>query len=187
PKGTCEECEARPALWACGECEGDFCQICYHQLHRKGKRAKHRPAEMVPAAATAAAAAAPNGDARSAGASGGITSWLRGSSSSSSAAASSSPSGSGAAAANAAAAVGGATGVHDRFSFAERAKYIPLRLSMDERLYLRLLEAGLNVSDYTAAVDGPVLKPAARFHAQLGQITSLLGGLVMAVDYDVSR
>ncbi len=34
-------------------------------------------------------------------------------------------------------------------SFQERAKYIPLRLSHDERKVLRLVEAALNVSTYT--------------------------------------
>lgn len=33
--------------------------------------------------------------------------------------------------------------------FVERAKYIPLRLALDERKLLRLLEAGLAVSEYT--------------------------------------
>jgi hypothetical protein len=31
----------------------------------------------------------------------------------------------------------------------ERAKFIPLRLKYEERKFLRLLEAGLNVSEYT--------------------------------------
>lgn len=38
-------------------------------------------------------------------------------------------------------------------SFLERAKYIPLRLAYDERKQFRLLEAALNVSEYTDKVD----------------------------------
>jgi len=36
--------------------------------------------------------------------------------------------------------------------FVDRAKYIPLRFSLAERKYLRLLEAALSVSEYTDKV-----------------------------------
>lgn len=36
--------------------------------------------------------------------------------------------------------------------FVERAKYIPIRLGLAERKYLRLLEAALSVSEYTDKV-----------------------------------
>jgi hypothetical protein len=37
-------------------------------------------------------------------------------------------------------------------NFRERCKYIPLRLTMDQRRLLRLLEAALHVSEYTDKV-----------------------------------
>ena len=37
--------------------------------------------------------------------------------------------------------------------FVERAKYIPVRLTLGERKYLRLLEAALNVYEYTDKID----------------------------------
>lgn len=43
---------------------------------------------------------------------------------------------------------------HDLFR--ERAKFIPLRLSQDERRLLRLLEAALQVNEYTDKVGGAV-------------------------------
>ena len=41
------------------------------------------------------------------------------------------------------------SGLH---TFLERSRYIPLRLSADERRYLHLLEAALSVSAYTDKV-----------------------------------
>ncbi|CAM9873088.1 unnamed protein product, partial [Choristocarpus tenellus] len=44
--GKCEDCEDRRSIWACESCEGDFCDVCFHTLHRKGKRALHKPVRI---------------------------------------------------------------------------------------------------------------------------------------------
>lgn len=56
----------------------------------------------------------------------------------------------------------------------ERCKYIPLRLSWEERKYLRLVEAALTVCDYTARVDRPFKNPAQREFAQLRNISAIV-------------
>lgn len=71
-----------------------------------------------------------------------------------------------------------------RSSFTERARYIPLRLSMEERRLLRLLEAALSVSEYTDKVDiASWRSKSARIHAQIKDICAILSGLVVAQNY----
>jgi Protein of unknown function (DUF2009) len=66
----------------------------------------------------------------------------------------------------------------------ERSKYIPLRLSYDERKRLRLINAGISVSDYTSAVDVVFKNKAKRHHTQLQHIVAFLSGIIAADDYD---
>jgi hypothetical protein len=71
-----------------------------------------------------------------------------------------------------------------RASVKERAKYIPLRLTLGERKMLRLVEAAMTCCDYTSAVDhNSENGKARRTHAQLQGIASVLKGLVTACDY----
>jgi hypothetical protein len=49
----------------------------------------------------------------------------------------------------------------------ERAKYVPLRLSYEERKYLRMVMAAINVSDYTTCVDVEFKNKAKRQHVEL--------------------
>lgn len=72
--------------------------------------------------------------------------------------------------------------------FLERAKYIPLRLEYHERKFLRLLEAGLNVSEYTDKIDVVVYSnKSKRIVAQIKELCSILSGLVLASDYNVGQ
>ena len=44
----CEECEDRKSVWDCQQgCGGAFCDVCFYALHRKGKRALHKPEKIV--------------------------------------------------------------------------------------------------------------------------------------------
>ena len=69
--------------------------------------------------------------------------------------------------------------------FVERAKYIPVRLTLSERKYLRLLEAALNVSEYTDKIDtiGFGLSKAKRIVQQIRELCAIMSGLVLSADY----
>jgi Protein of unknown function (DUF2009) len=66
----------------------------------------------------------------------------------------------------------------------ERSKYIPLRLSYEERKSLRLINAGISVSDYTTAVDVAFKNKAKRHHTQLQHIVAFLSGIIAANNYE---
>ncbi|GKY93096.1 hypothetical protein MPSEU_000277800 [Mayamaea pseudoterrestris] len=72
-------------------------------------------------------------------------------------------------------------------SVAERAKYIPLRLSLGERKMLRLVEAFMTCCEYTTDVDRPFRSSARRTHEQLKGISSILRGLVVACDFEAGH
>lgn len=69
--------------------------------------------------------------------------------------------------------------------FVERSKFIPLRLTIGERKYLRLLDAALQVSEYTDKIDtlGFGLSKAKRIVHQIREICAILSGLVLSADY----
>jgi hypothetical protein len=69
--------------------------------------------------------------------------------------------------------------------FIDRAKYIPLRLTFGERKYLRLLDAALQVSEYTDKIDtiGYGLSKPKRIVHQIRELCAILSGLVLAADY----
>jgi hypothetical protein len=73
--------------------------------------------------------------------------------------------------------------------FTDRARYIPLRLTLGERKRLRLLEAALSVSEYTDKVDiiSYQKSKVQRINKQLLEICATLCGLVVACDFKLGQ
>ncbi|KAI9025671.1 hypothetical protein DFJ74DRAFT_604886 [Hyaloraphidium curvatum] len=167
PEGNCAECEDHPADVDCSGCGEKFCDVCFAALHRKGRRAAHEVARLRPEAPPAAAPApAANGSAKRT--------------------ASDRAAEEAAGRADAALAAAALQDVGEYF--VERSKYIPVRLTLNERKYLRLLEAALDVSEYTDKID--VLTYSSKTKkmvAQIRELCSILAGLVVACDFQVGQ
>ena len=73
--------------------------------------------------------------------------------------------------------------------FVERSKFIPMRLTLPERKYLRLLEAALQVSEYTDKIDviGYGMAKNKRIVHQIRELCAILSGLVLSADYKQVR
>ena len=70
--------------------------------------------------------------------------------------------------------------------FSDRARYIPIRLTLQERKALRLLKSALAVSEYTGTVDSDAFRTKARrTHAMLHEICAMVSAVVVAWDYGV--
>jgi hypothetical protein len=69
--------------------------------------------------------------------------------------------------------------------FVKRAQWIPLRLTVAERKYLRLLEAALSVSEYTDKIDtlGFGMSKAKRIVHQIRELCAIMSGLMLSADY----
>lgn len=75
----------------------------------------------------------------------------------------------------------------DEVDFYERAKFVPMRLSYDERKYLRLIDATMHVSHYTDNMDtaaGVKVNPARKLALQMKQLCSILTGMQVAHSYE---
>lgn len=69
-----------------------------------------------------------------------------------------------------------------------RSKHIPLRLTTEERKMHRLLEAALDVSEYTDKIDVVTyVSKARRIVAQLKEICAILTGLTVAQDFKAGQ
>ncbi|KAJ7167618.1 hypothetical protein C8R46DRAFT_995751 [Mycena filopes] len=176
--GTCIECEDQPAEVFCETCADVFCEVCYAAQHRKGSRKLHvvKPLSTVDGAKPVAGAPlekiAADPDAMDAedGDDSNDEDWERVvAGPSTHVVLSAQP------------AVGTSVGEW----FVERSKFIPLRLNLAERKYLRLLEAALSVSEYTDKIDtiGFGLSKAKRIVQQIRELCAIMSGLLLSADY----
>ena len=208
-EGMCVECGDQPAVVYCEQCLDDYCEVCFSHQHRKGSRTKHKVKKLKGAQlynpanenASAASAAIVSQQHQRTGSHGlGIKATiLRAFKIPGEEPPPPAPADSDVvmdedvdiSAQEFIASQSGSLEASKRIgdSFVERAKYIPLRLTYEERKFLRLLEAGLNVSEYTDKID--VLSysqvKSKRIVAQIKELCSILSGLVLAADYNVGQ
>eukprot|EP00127_Corallochytrium_limacisporum_P007178 Clim_evm51s243 gene=Clim_evmTU51s243 len=183
----CIECDDQPARVFCHDCGDLLCEVCFYSLHRRGKRREHRirvlrgldesekASELKAATAPAntETVAPPADDKEGDGVEATADQLVEQINADQ---------------------VGDRhidddevmyAESHDGNWFRERSKYIPLRLTLQERKFLRLLEAALNVSEYTDKVDIISYKSKnKRIYAQLMDICAILSGLLVASDYN---
>eukprot|EP00928_Gymnodinium_smaydae_P018520 TRINITY_DN17048_c0_g1_i2.p1 TRINITY_DN17048_c0_g1~~TRINITY_DN17048_c0_g1_i2.p1 ORF type:complete len:618 (+),score=144.86 TRINITY_DN17048_c0_g1_i2:80-1855(+) len=81
------------------------------------------------------------------------------------------------------------TDCSEEMDFYERAKFVPMRLTYDERKYLRLIDATMHVSHYTDHMDsmGGVAaraNPARKLALQMKQLCAILTGMQVAHNYE---
>jgi len=175
PPGMCVECEDQPQEVLCDVCQDVFCEVCFSALHRRGKRREH-PSKKI---ATVIKATTDSSSSKQA-----PQKKARLSSSEDEKEDD-----------DEVIDVGENTRKDPQVElaamgewFTERAKYIPVRLNLKERKLLRLLEAALQVSEYTDKVDIISFKgKAKRVYEQLQDICAILCGLVVANDYKAGQ
>ncbi|PCH40894.1 hypothetical protein WOLCODRAFT_131588 [Wolfiporia cocos MD-104 SS10] len=184
-QGFCVECEDQPAQVYCETCADDYCEVCFAAQHRKGTRKRHatkplsgrreKKAKLDSASPASAGKEAEPRDAAAGDDSAGSDEELESLVSKPVAASTEAKSAQSA----------GATNSTVGDWFVERSKYIPMRLALGERKYLRLLEAALNVSEYTDKIDtiGFGLTKAKRIVHQIRELCAIMSGLVLSADY----
>eukprot|EP01095_Lingulamoeba_sp_RSL-Kostka_P009020 TRINITY_DN3077_c4_g2_i2.p1 TRINITY_DN3077_c4_g2~~TRINITY_DN3077_c4_g2_i2.p1 ORF type:complete len:632 (-),score=224.65 TRINITY_DN3077_c4_g2_i2:123-2018(-) len=170
----CIECLDHPMVYYCENCEDNFCQICFEAQHRKGNRAKHTVkiiGEVV----------------------------LRNSNNDND---NDNDDGTDEELENDEDFMKDDEEPDDyMLNFRERAKYIPVRLTLQERKHLRLVESMLSCSEYTTKIDSVIPSmssnnsvnkagsglSAKRMYQQLQHICALFSGLAIAVDYKIGQ
>ncbi|CAO3678604.1 unnamed protein product [Umbelopsis ramanniana] len=169
-------CKDQEASIFCEQCDEDFCEVCHGMLHRTGNRRKHTARNLKTVSSTTmenSHSFIPTSDKLNVDNRDDNNSALSESSSDSSQLDGTVISGSGATLGE---------------WMVKRAKFVPLRLDAEERIKLRLLEAALNVSEYTDKVDIiSYSSKSKRIVAQIKDFCAILSGLVVAGDYKLGQ
>ncbi|CAG8587110.1 8363_t:CDS:10 [Ambispora gerdemannii] len=173
-EGFCIDCKDQEASYFCEQCKDEFCEVCFAMLHRTGNRKNHITRNLksktlqVPSNKSLGKAST---SASSSTSDLGVDDELTGSESEFTKTATIISNG----------------GTTFGQWLEERCKFIPIRLNMDERKMLRLLEAALNVSEYTDRIDimsfSPPSAKAKRMVHQIRDLCWILSGLLIAHDY----
>ncbi|KAG1719130.1 uncharacterized protein EDB91DRAFT_1065875 [Suillus paluster] len=199
--GFCVECEDQPAQVLCDTCADNYCEVCFAAQHRKGSRKKHVAKPLASGAKSKSVHNGAAGDAKKNGEE--VRTFLRLSCGRSDnyfcaqheddvdmddsdgeldrIAAETSKAPVSTQLLGAQPTIGSKVGEW----FIERSKFIPLRLTYSERKFLRLLDAALQVSEYTDKIDtlGSGLSKPKRIVHQIRELCAILSGLVLAADY----
>ncbi|KAJ2726783.1 hypothetical protein GGI07_000294 [Coemansia sp. Benny D115] len=212
PDGFCVECKDQQAQVYCEQCQEDFCVVCAGMIHRTGRRKLHGIKNLETGSQTkgqddtASRSDAQNGDAVESDQAAGSSPNIRSNNGNGSGAEDGDGEGrvedededmggsqsvrhqeSGALSVTFSAQSGrveASGGVSFSEWITERSKSIPLRLTLKERKYLRLLEAALNVSEYTDKIDILMYgNKNKRIVSQIKELCAILSGLVLASDY----
>jgi hypothetical protein len=156
-EGMCVECGDQPFTLLCITCSDSFCDVCFQGTHRSGTRRSHKTQPHISPLSSALPATLK------------VPVPIGGSSTTSSSIMASEN--------NPGDEIGVAKDIAvGSYDISERCKYIPLRLAYEERRMLRLVEAALNVSEYTDKVDiqGALHSRTKRMHEQLKSVFSIL-------------
>lgn len=78
----------------------------------------------------------------------------------------------------------------EEIDFYERAKFVPMRLTYEERKYLRLIDATMHVSHYTDHMDAAgnaAANPARKLALQMKQLCAILTGMQVSHNYEMGQ
>ncbi|KAI9490198.1 hypothetical protein BDB00DRAFT_838746 [Zychaea mexicana] len=169
----CVECRDQEASVFCEQCDEDFCEVCHAMLHRTGNRRKHTAKNLRVQAASDTNGVKGAASSHSTGGAGSI----KGADDMDEKTLSAAMELDGTVINNGAGATLGQW-------MEKRAKFVPLRLDAHERNLLRLLEAALNVSEYTDKIDIlSYANKARRIVTQIRDLCAIISGLLVAGDY----